>query len=340
MSNRNSSLELLRVFCMWGIIAMHTFGPWLYSSSGINWQYGILINSIFNMGVTVFMLITGYFGLRLSIEKIIRLELLVVFYTLLTEILNYYFLDKSFSLNMILDILFPISRGKYWYMSVYIVICLCSEALNLCEKELEKKRYSMLLIVLIFFYYIIPTITLSNKSFTYDWGKGIVNMVIVYLIGRYIRSYLDFYISPIKTFQWTLAIILLCCVGNHIITANSISVGIALLLSRDNSVLILVSSILLFITFKNMCFYSALINYIASFVVDIYLVEGVICNLIFKIWDINKYSSSNLFFAINMVCVSLIMGISFMVSVIRRYSLTKYEKAISRNLADKIQSFL
>lgn len=79
-AERNSGVELLRIICMFGIIFMHTFGIFYDKVSGIYLAAGIAINSLFNMGVSIFMLISGYYGIRFSFKKLIRLESMILFY--------------------------------------------------------------------------------------------------------------------------------------------------------------------------------------------------------------------------------------------------------------------
>lgn len=77
---RNSNFELLRIICIFGIISMHSFGAFLHTAIGASRFYGTLINSVFNMGVSCFMLISGYFGIRFSVRKFVTLETTFIFY--------------------------------------------------------------------------------------------------------------------------------------------------------------------------------------------------------------------------------------------------------------------
>lgn len=65
-TTRNSSIELLRLLAIFGIVVMHINGPLLDSAFGLNSIWVQLENSIFNCGVSVFVLISGYFGIRRS----------------------------------------------------------------------------------------------------------------------------------------------------------------------------------------------------------------------------------------------------------------------------------
>lgn len=74
---RNSSIELLRILCIFGIIFMHTIAYGGDELSQMNRYLLIFANCFTNLGVTCFMLISGYFGVRFNLQKLIKLDLMV-----------------------------------------------------------------------------------------------------------------------------------------------------------------------------------------------------------------------------------------------------------------------
>ena len=86
-TTRNSSIELLRLLAIFGIVVMHINGPLLGSAFGLNSIWIQLENSIFNCGVSVFVLISGYFGIRRTSFKILLLELSALLYSLAGSLL-------------------------------------------------------------------------------------------------------------------------------------------------------------------------------------------------------------------------------------------------------------
>lgn len=93
MSNsRNSSIELLRLLAIFGIVVMHVNGSVLNGGNGglcLNSVWLQLENSIFNCGVTIFILISGYYGIRRNSGKILVLEGSALFYSLVGVILAF-----------------------------------------------------------------------------------------------------------------------------------------------------------------------------------------------------------------------------------------------------------
>ena len=68
---RNSSIEMLRILAMLGIVIMHTNGAVMEHGSGTGFAWTQIENGIFNAGVSIFVLISGYFGIRRSTQKLI-----------------------------------------------------------------------------------------------------------------------------------------------------------------------------------------------------------------------------------------------------------------------------
>ena len=83
MKTRNSNLEMLRILAIVMILYIHAFG--LISGMGYT-NFGreitVLANCICNIGVSCFILISGYFSIRFDWDKIIRMEIMVIFYSL------------------------------------------------------------------------------------------------------------------------------------------------------------------------------------------------------------------------------------------------------------------
>ena len=188
-NKRESGLELLRIF---GIISMHIFGDFIEICTGINMLYGCVINSVFNMGVSVFALIAGYFGNSGASNKIIRQWLTVIQYSLLIMVIS--ILCHGIDLGNINDIqkvvsgLFPVFTRKYWFFSCYMVLMLLAGPINLFINAMEEKQYRNFLFMSLFIFSFMPTI-LMGTSITMDKGKGLVNFLLMFFVGRYIGKY-------------------------------------------------------------------------------------------------------------------------------------------------------
>ncbi|CUQ12524.1 Uncharacterised protein [Parabacteroides distasonis] len=83
ISARNSSIELLRIFTMASVLMGHSFGHGAHgevSYDGLFLLWGVCIN--------VFLLISGYYGINLRVKSFLNLTGMVLFYHLLSSVLN------------------------------------------------------------------------------------------------------------------------------------------------------------------------------------------------------------------------------------------------------------
>lgn len=88
---KNNAIECLRVCIMYCIVIHHcivsgldlnkTFNMGEYCFTDANMVLS-LMNSFVIVAVNIFFLISGYFGIRLSIKKIINLIINIIFYCL------------------------------------------------------------------------------------------------------------------------------------------------------------------------------------------------------------------------------------------------------------------
>lgn len=88
-TTRNSSIEVLRLLAIFGIVVMHVNGPLLSTAFGSNSIWIQIENSFFNCGVSVFVLISGYFGIKRTSRKILILELSALVYSLAGSFLTF-----------------------------------------------------------------------------------------------------------------------------------------------------------------------------------------------------------------------------------------------------------
>ena len=335
--NRNSSIELLRILSIFGIIMMHCFGKYYLICAGYNLVFGIIINVLFNTGVTCFMLISGFYGLKFNFHKLIRILLLVLFYSYIDLLIHYIFSNSSFTFSRVLQSIFPLLTGKYWYISCYIIIYILSDYINEYIYQLSYVRFTCLLIILLIIYYVAPSIL--NFQLMNDSGKGIVNMFIVYLTGIYINKYYNYFnrTSALIIIYFINAIIMFC----YTFFVSSICGGVGIkypMLLRDNSIFIYINSICLFIYFSKHELYNSIVNLLASCVFGIYLNEGIV-----------RYIINNINFEFSIDCGVIIKTILlcilvFVISIIVEFfrkCLVKASRQLKLNIdLDNIISFL
>ena len=83
----------------------------------------------------------------------------------------------------------PFITRKYWFYSCYICLLLFSGYLQKMIEYLKKEEFQRLLLLLLILFSVLPTF--FYFELIPDNGKGLVQMIMVYMIGRYIRMYRD-----------------------------------------------------------------------------------------------------------------------------------------------------
>ena len=147
-----------------------------------------------------------------------------------------------------------------------------SPYLNRLVQNLSQKSYEQLLLLWGFFFIFAPTILFFEIQ--NDTGKGIINVTLAYLIGQYLKVYgLP---ENMKRHSWdilsgSLAGIFIL---NSLLTA--MSGNIILRFARDNNLLIIIASIMIFYQFTRRHFSSRIINYLAGYVFALYMLQGLL----------------------------------------------------------------
>lgn len=331
---RNSSIELLRIICIFGIIFMHTIAYGGDELVAYNRYLLIVVNCFTNLGVTCFMLISGYFGVKFQLNKLIRLELMIIFYTVLHLIIRVA-LGVPVGLGDILTTAFPILSNQYWYMTAYFIIVILSDYINQIPEKLSKSGFTKLLAVLLLLFSAVPTFL--HFDILGSEGKNVVYMAIVYLIGRYIRKY------NTGVCKKSRVVLLLC--GNILLTlilesGLFVVTGHYSMFYRDCSVFTLTSASLLFLLFRSIYFENKTVNKMASAVLAVYVFSFGFQRLIYLLIPLEEYAFSPLFFPWICVFAPCVVGGCMLIELLRQKLLGKAEAKLADWLANVLQTGL
>lgn len=178
---RQSNIELCRILSILLVVLVHSqmtvFGVPRTESIDTLLVYGLESLSI--IGVNVFVLISGYFSIRLKIKNIANLLYVCFFYMTLLNIL------RLATDSMELKYLFFISQSN-WFIPRYIGLMILSPVLNAFCDNAGKKTFQ----------YVVIAITLFSCYWgflLYGWwpdfhhGYSLIHFCILYLIARYFK---------------------------------------------------------------------------------------------------------------------------------------------------------
>ena len=267
-SDRNSSLELLRIIAMFMIVFYHLilFFVEPIDSNPIYKAIQIPVH----IGVILFVLISGYFGIRPSFRGFFRILCVVSVYYLPLRL--WYVYDTGMGGMAMLDSFHVLSKTPYWFVRTYLCLYLVSPLINKVLKDIPIKER---------LYYIFSFLVISvylgmlQCDISLIDGKNLSNFVLIYIIGDTISKE-KYRFEGISNSVFFSVFLLLNVI---LIAAYTIFHNGALMDFIWNwsfpyySPLLLVSSILFFIPFTRFTFRSRVVNLFAGSVFSVYIIH-------------------------------------------------------------------
>lgn len=351
ITQRNSLLELLRIFSMILIVHSH------YSSSAESFQsldfdlVNILHGSTTgNLGVVIFVVLTGYLTINstFKVKKLVTLIAQVWFYSVsiygiccLTGI-------EQFSLSGFVTAVFPLTFSLYWFCTAYVLLYLLTPFINKFLNSINQQTHLKLNILLFVIWGVIPTFTRQLL-----FCIGVVEFVMFYSFGAYLKKYPE---SIFKTKKNNIVILLSCGAILLLSVVAFLKLGEyypalsqhrTLLLYRYSIFVIGFAVSLVSLFAKAKPFYNKAVNLFAGCVFSVYLIHD---NSFFReyMWldifktgeNINELSS----LLTELIAIGIIFAVSFVVENLRKLIIEKpmliiYDKAYEK-LQPKISAML
>lgn len=328
---RNSSIELLRIICILFILLMHALPQNDVTAFNKFLRYPINIG---NIGVSCFILISGYYGLTFKSFRFIQLILLTTFYSLFT-----FFLNHGWVLNLTtLKTAFVIPLYSNWFITCYLFLMLLSPYIDIFIINCEEKKFKKLLMILFIGFSLIPTaLNTPYYAVVTHGGKCLIYMLFVYMTGRYISIREEKRdrrreTNRKKVLLCFMTLALLACAANYMV--GKLFDRDCFIYFLDCSPFIFVMSILTFYYFKSYTFYSKTINYIASSVLAVYLLDGTRLFWNEKLFHLNEFSQDNAMLLLLLLEVSTVFIFAVIIDKIR----IALFQSIERKLINSIQT--
>lgn len=270
---RQSNIELLRIISMILVMVVHAD----FKALGIPSQNEIVdfpvssfmrffIESISIVCVNLFILISGWFGIRFKLKRLVELlfQILFVFVILST----FLFLNGDIQ-SLDVDEIIKQFCEDYWFIWAYIALYLFSPALNYFVEKETKKNIALFLILFYIFQtiwgFIIPLAWFSR-------GYSPISFMGLYILGRYMHLYPNKYTERKQSSD------LLMYLGMVLLT-TSLAYFMSIIRIDPfkaysySSPLVIIESVYLFLFFKKMSFNSQMVNWIATSCLSVYLVH-------------------------------------------------------------------
>lgn len=181
---RQSNFELLRIFSMMLILVHHQICHGVLSSSSAVFK---ATDSFAIIGVDLFILISGYFGIKLTWKSFLNLAFICMFYKVVHLCVDTFVLGIQHPLyEWILKPIFVVSRSGGWFVQVYFMLMFISPLLNKALENISEKEWKLSLFLLSFI-----SFYLGWALHNYNDGAGytLMNFVYIYVVGAAIKHY-------------------------------------------------------------------------------------------------------------------------------------------------------
>jgi len=230
----------------------------------------IVLESFLVICVNLFLIISGYYGLKFKLKSIASIGVLmivVLLMQLISEVLIVpHFLHRdaaSLTMGRVIEPFLFISSSDYFVVD-YIFLMVLSPILNSFINTYGRKilPYVMVLVCIETWFGCIR----PNQYFFINGGYGIVHFVIMYMIARCLFLYKE-ELGRVKPMMWT-AVCMICMTA---LTTMYVA-GIEWTFDYSNPVVI-IESVAFFMLFVNKSFYSKRINWIASGTFAVYILH-------------------------------------------------------------------
>lgn len=266
---RESNFELCRLFAIFSVLMYHGISYYIMKYNPEN-MYGHALWLPFRTAVSLFVLISGYFGIKATIMGGAKLISKTLIYFVPLQVFGVIHAQGNLH-DLILSFL-PISNGPYWFITTYLCLYMLAPFINEFLSGIsDVKRVQLIIILSIMSLYLGFVGPVDGPL---ALGKNVVHFVLLYIIGNTIRYKKDC-IDKMSTKTIVLFYLLIgilpvfffCCVAHTKITY------LMCLFDWDNGLFLFLSAILLFLLFSRIKIKSRVINYLASSVFAVYILQ-------------------------------------------------------------------
>lgn len=265
---RESSFELVRLIAMWMIVIYHQYYRHIQPAFETPFNQEIWLP--LHIGVPLFVLISGYWGIHISGKGLARLLGQMLIYTAILTIAYDYLTNGGY--RPVINNLMLVSKSPRWFMRTYICLYLFSPVINkyLCNITTKQRVYLLLSLLFISVY----IGTFGNDPSLSD-GKNLANFLTLYVIGNTLHAYEKFWKKIPVYYIITVYLLINISVVSvyNLFYGTFVAKGIWKIFFPYQSPGLILNSILFFLIVLHWRFKSKAINWFASSALAIYLIH-------------------------------------------------------------------
>lgn len=338
MDVRVSNIELLRVLSMFMVLVVHTnFAVYgLPNSEIINSEpiisfFKFELQSLSIVCVNLFIFISGWFGMKLSIKGLANLLFQCFFFLFGSYIILLLLGLISFSIKDVASCL--MLNSSMWFVKAYLGLYIISPVLNIFIKHSSQKQFKNILLSFFIFQSLYGW--LFPGVITFSGGYSTISFIGLYLLARYVRLY------PMKMFEMNkksdLCVYLITSLLISIISFTPLYLNIsyaqyiASIQYYYCSPIVVLASLYLFLFFVKLKLDNSFINWIAASSFSVFLLHANDYILPYFVEGV-KYINMSFELPMSCMCICVYLLIIFVVSVM----IDQLRKLCWNNLYNKI----
>ena len=194
-SSRHAGFELLRILSMMMIVLMHGIGHGGLGTTAAPGTFPYftywLLFMLGRVSTNCFVMLTGYFmwQSKTKVSRLFRIEMQVLFYSLLTFVIGLFVNSVSLSAGTLLRAVFPTTSCVYWFCSCYFILYLAIPLLNKIIASLTRAQHRFMLIVLFLLFSLWSTVCFWSGMARVENGYSYVWFFVLYFTAAYLSIY-------------------------------------------------------------------------------------------------------------------------------------------------------
>lgn len=329
-NERVSSLELLRIICMLGIIAHHCVihGETYLSTNINNKMISYFIAPAGKIGFVAFIALSMYFlvDAKFSFEKFFKIWFQTFFYSVAITVITLIFFKggvvEDIGLKNIVTTALPILGNSHGFAAIYMAFYLLLPFIQFLGNKLNKIQARYLVILLFFIQIVVQFITSTRDTYS-----QLLFFILCYFVMLNLKKYPinikinNLFLLSSMIFCWILYTM------QYYIGYEKYKFVLKFIVVGESNPLCIIAGFCLFYLFRNIKIkQSNGINRIASTTFGILLIHD---HNVFRpyLWqniiNTKKWSSSSYFLLYVMLSTILIFLICMMIDLARKYILEK-----------------